>query len=32
MFNGRISGILTGEDITKEKVLQYAFSGSAGQK
>ncbi|TFG60743.1 MAG: sugar ABC transporter ATP-binding protein [Spirochaetales bacterium] len=31
MFNGQISGTLTGTDITKEKVLQYAFSGSANQ-
>ena len=27
MRNGRIDGEVEGEDITKEKILQFAFSG-----
>lgn len=30
MCAGRISGVLSGKEITKENVLQHAFSGSGG--
>jgi ABC-type sugar transport system ATPase subunit len=30
MFQGRVSGELSGTDITKENVLHFAFGGSAG--
>jgi len=30
MFQGRVSGELSGRDITKENVLHYAFGGASG--
>ena len=30
MFQGRVSGELSGTDITKENVLHYAFGGASG--
>jgi ABC-type sugar transport system ATPase subunit len=30
MFQGRVSGELSGRDITKENVLHFAFGGASG--